>query len=267
MQILLDGTFPFRAKTAKGYMVAINAAANLALQVDYLVRTQGLSPPEAQRRLQPLKLEVRYLYNQSLQSIWSLAPNLIMVVLMLTPPFLTAVGVVREKESGAIYNIYASTASRGEYLVGKLAPYVVISWLNAVVLWLWAVHLFGAPFKGSLGFFLPATAAYVVCTTGIGLLASVLVRTQAAAMVVTAILTLIPAVIYSGWLVPIASLSPTAQVTAHLLPAMYYGRIVLGAFLKGVGWETLWPEVAVLSGYSALLFAVGYALFHKRPRA
>jgi hypothetical protein len=85
---------------------------------------RGVPLAEARARVQPVKLEVRYLYNQSVKSIWSLAPKLIMLIMMLSPPFLTALGVVREKESGSIFNIYSSTVSPGEFLIGKLAPYV-----------------------------------------------------------------------------------------------------------------------------------------------
>jgi ABC-2 type transport system permease protein/ribosome-dependent ATPase len=188
-----------------------------------------------------------------------------MVILMISPPFLTALGVVREKEGGAIYNIYASTVTRGEFLLGKILPYIVISALNAIVLWLLATRLFGVPFKGHFVFFALASMLYVSCTTGIGLLVSIFVRTQVAAMIATAILTIVPAVLYSGILVPIPSLSRGAQVLAHLLPAMYYSEIVLGSFLKGVGFEVLRGDVLVLAIYATTLFTAGYLLFHKRP--
>ncbi|MBB5016775.1 ABC-2 type transport system permease protein/ribosome-dependent ATPase [Chitinivorax tropicus] len=265
VQTLVDGTFPFRAMTAKGYVTALNAAANQDTLARLLAQAKGVSLTQARQMIQPVKLEVRYLYNQSVKSIWSLAPKLLMVILMISPPFLTALGVVREKESGSIFNIYSATVSRGEFLAGKLAPYVVISSLNILILWLLAVGLFDAPFKGSWLFFMLASLIYVICTTGIGLLVSVAVRTQVAAMIVTAIVTVIPAVLYSGVLIPIPSLGPTAQLIAHLLPAMYYTNIVVGCFLKGVGFSALWPDMLVLAGYATTLFSIGYLMFHKRP--
>ena len=267
VQTLIDGTFPFRAQTTKGYVIAINSALSMQLLANYLGKTQGMTPQQAQAMLQPVKLQVRYLYNQSVKSIWSLAPKLIMVILMISPPFLTALGVVREKESGSIYNIYASTVSRGEFLIGKITPYVLISTANALILWLLASELFGAPFKGDFLLFLVTSVIYVVCTTGIGLLVSVVVRTQVAAMIATAIVTVVPAVLYSGVLIPISSLSGQAQVTAHLLPAMYYTDIVMGSFLKGVGLTALWGNVLVLVLYTVVLFSAGYYMFSKRPSA
>jgi ABC-2 type transport system permease protein len=265
VQTLIDGTFPSRTMITKGYVIAINSAASQELLAGYLARKGGMPLKEAQQLLQPVNVEVRFLYNQSVKSIWSIAPKLIMVILMVSPPFLTALGVVREKESGSIYNIYASTVSRGEFLIGKITPYIAISTFNSLVLWVLATQLFGAPFKGNFLFYLVSTFLYLICTTGIGLLVSVLVRTQIAAMMVTSIVTLMPAVLYSGVLIPITSLTKTAQMMAHCLPAMYYTNIVVGCFLKGVGLKVLWLDTLVLVLYATVLFTLGYSLFHKRP--
>lgn len=267
VQSILDGTFPARAATSKGYITAINTAYSSELLASYLSKIKGVSAEVAAEALAPVSVSVRYLYNQSLLSTWSIAPKLIMVILMVSPPFLTALGVVREKERGSIYNIYASTVSRAEFLIGKITPYVLMSVVNAIILWVLATFLFGAPFKGDFIFFLLATCIYVMCTTGIGLVISVLVETQVAAMVVTAIATVVPAALYSGVLVPIPSLSGQAQVIAHALPAMYYTNILTGTFLKGTGMADLWQDVLILTLYAAGLFLVGYSLFSKRPRS
>ena len=265
VQTQIDGTFPFRAAIIKGYVTAINTAFSLESLASSISYARGISANEVMNLLQPVRLEVRFLYNQSVKSIWSLAPKLIMAILMISPPFLTALGVVREKESGAIYNIYASTVSRAEFLTGKILPYILISSINVVVLWLLATVVFSTPFKGGFIFFMLASLLYVTCTTGIGLIVSVLVKTQVAAMIGTAILTVVPAVLYSGVLIPISSLSDVASVVAHGLPGMYYADIVMGSFLKGVGFETLWRDVLALAIYALVLFAIGYTMFSKRP--
>jgi ABC-2 type transport system permease protein/ribosome-dependent ATPase len=199
-----------------------------------------------------------------------MASVLMMFVLMVTPPFLTALGVVREKENGSIYNIYASTVTRSEFLIGKLGklvPYVGISTINILILWLMATMLFGTPFKGDPLFFFIASVIYVICTTGIGLLVSLIVRTQVAAMMLAVVVTIVPSVLYSGLLVPIASMDPQAQFEAHLFPAMYYTDIALGSFLKGIGLEQLWGKVLALAIYAVVLWMLSYLLFHKRPRS
>ncbi|WP_027359962.1 ABC transporter permease [Desulforegula conservatrix] len=267
VQTLIDGTFPFRAQTTKGYVIAINSAASMDFMADYISKKKGISKERAEKLLRPVSLETRYLYNQSLKSVWSIAPKLIMLILMVSPPFLTALGVVREKETGSIYNIYVSTVSRAEFLIGKLFPYMAISAVNSLILFLFATELFGAPFKGSLLLFFASTIIYVICTTGIGLLASVFVQTQTSAMIVTSIITLVPAVLYSGILIPVSSLEKSAQIVAHLLPAMYYTNIVIACFMKGVGIEHFWKDILILSLYAFSLLFLGYLFFRKRTKA
>lgn len=267
VQTLIDGTFPLRTDITKGYVIAINAAFNEELLVNYLVRTRGLSRDEAQRRTRPLRLEVRYLYNEEVRSTWSTVPALVMFSLMVGSPLLTALGVVREKETGSIYNIYSSTVSRLEFLVGKLAPYVAISAVNVVVLWLMAVLLFAVPFKGSLLLFAVTSVLFVLTSTGIGLVVSLLVRTQQAALIITVVVSTVPTILFSGLIVPVSSLSQAAQFQAHLFPGMYYTNIVRGTFLKNVGPSVLWTDVLALGVYAAVLGVTGYWLFTKRPRA
>lgn len=265
VQTILDGMIPLRAKITSGYIAAINGAVTREKLADFLSRSLGMQSAEAYDMLEPIRVELRYMYNQGAKSIWSLAPKMVMLVLMMTPPLLTAVGVVREKERGSILNIYGSSVSRGEFLLGKIAPYVLIAFLNGLLLWAMALGIFGAPFTGSPAFFTVATAAFALCTAGIGLLVSIFVRTQIAAIVVTMIITLIPALLYSGVLIPLSSMGASAQALAYLVPAMHYAIIIDGSFLKGIGVSQLWPQLLALFLYAAVLFAAAYALFTKRP--
>jgi ABC-2 type transport system permease protein len=267
IQALVDGTFPQRARTVQGYIEAINAIAGGELQVGYVSKRLGVSTAHALQLLQPLRLEVRYLYNPELRSVWSVSASMMMFILIMTAPLLAALSVVREKETGSIYNIYASTIRRAEFILGKLLPNVLISFSNALVLWLMATWYFGAPFKGSIPFFLLATLMYVICTSSLGLLVSMLVRTQQAALMIAVILSVIIALQFSGMLTPVALLTGPNYLIAHLLPAMYYQNVVLGAFLKGAGWTALWPEAVILAGYSLAVLAVVHVLFRKRTRA
>ncbi len=266
VQALIDGMFPFRAQTTKGYLAAINGQANRELLVDYLARSRGLTPERAMEVVNPVRLEQRYLYNQAIKSDWSMASGLMMLVLMVSPAFLTALGVVREKESGSIYNIYASTVTRGEFILGKLIPYVGVSCFNILLLWLVATQLFGAPFKGDPLFFLIASLVYVICTAGVGLLVSILVSTQVAAVLLTMVISFIPSMLYSGLLVPVESMSTNAQIQASLFPPRYFLQIIWGSFLKGLGWQDLWPPVFILAVYAAMLWSIGFLAFHKRPK-
>ncbi len=266
VQTLLDGTFPLHTDIAKGYVIAINQAFTEERLIEYLRRTRGLTQEQADALVRPLTVEVRYLYNEEVRSTWSMVPALVMFTLMLASPLLTALGVVREKETGSIYNIYSSTVSRAEFLTGKLLPYIVISLVNVCVLWLMAVGLFQVPFKGSFLLFFSASVLFVCCTTGIGLLISLLVQTQMAALIITMVVAMIPTILFSGLLVPVASLTRGAKVQAHLYPAMYYANIVRGSFLKGVGADVLWTDLLALAMFAVALSGLTYRLFTKRPK-
>ena len=267
VQTLLDGTFPLHTDIAKGYVIAINQAFTEERLIDHLRRSRGLTQEQASRLVHPVIVEVRYLYNEEVRNTWSMVPALVMFTLMLASPLLTALGVVREKETGSIYNIYSSTVSRAEFLTGKLLPYIVISLVNVCVLWLMAVGLFHVPFKGSFLFFFSASAVFLLCTTGIGLLISLLVQTQMAALIITMVVAMIPTILFSGLLVPVASLTRGARVQAHIYPAMYYTNIVRGSFLKGVGADVLWTDLVALVAFAAAMGALTYRLFTKRPKA
>ncbi|WHZ16543.1 MAG: Ribosome-associated ATPase RbbA, domain 2 [Nitrospira sp.] len=267
VQTLIDGVFPLRADIIKGYIIAINSAVNEDLLVDHLARSRGISRQEAQRLSRRITLDVRYLYNEEVRSAWSTVPALVMFALMVSSPLLTALGVVREKETGSIYNIYSATVSRLEFLVGKLTPYVMISASNIVLLWLIAVSLFAVPFKGSLLFFLAASFLFVLTSTGIGLIVSLLVNTQQAALIIAVVVATVPTILFSGLIVPVSSLNRSAQFQAHLFPGMYYTNIVRGTFLKNVGPMVLWTDVLALGLYAAVLGVIGYRLFSKRPRS
>ncbi len=266
VQVLLDGGFPDRTRVTKGYISAITRAASLDSLAAYLSRTQGVSLGQAGQTLQPLSLEVRYLYNQSLKSDWSIPPKTLMFILFFTPAFMTSLRVVREKELGTIFNIYTSPLTRMEFLVAKLIPYVGIALVNLLIMWLLVMSVFGVPFKGSILLFLGASLLYVIATTCIGMLVSVFVRTQIAAMLISLFITFVPALQYSGLEIPIASMDPSAQFIAHLMPAMHYTRVIDGSFLKGVGLSVLWPDVLLLTAYATALFGACYLLFHKRVR-
>lgn len=264
IQTLLDGTFTYRLRTVDGYIQAINQAVNGELQTRHLVRSAGLTTRRAATALQPLRIETRYLYNQELREIWTIAPGLVMFVLTLTAPLLMALSIVREKETGTIYNIYASTITRAEFLLGKLLPSVIVSYINGTLLVLIAVWYFGAPLKGGVLFLLAAMLVYVVWATSLGLLISVMVRTQMAAILITVILVMVFVMQFSGMMIPVSSMTGANYVIAHTLAPMYFNDMVTNTFLKGGGFEMSRLEFSALGVLTLGFLAFGYLLFHKR---
>jgi ABC-2 type transport system permease protein len=266
VQTLLDGTFTKTARMAKAYVEAINNAVTADLQAQAVARRLGMTRAAATTLLEPVRAEVRYLYNQEVRSIWAVGPSLIMFTLTLVVPLLMALNVVREKETGAIYNVYASTVTRAEFLIGKLLPNVGIAMVNAAILWLMARLVFHVPFKGSGLVFLVATLLYVVAASGAGLLISLLVETQQAALAICVVLSIILAIDFSGLVTPLSSLTGMTAVVARLVPPSYYNTTVQGVFLKGSGASALWQESLVFVAHAWLALLAAHFLFRKRTR-
>jgi len=236
--VWLDGVIPFRAETARDYILGVHQ--------QYLEqRMQG--EPGYNQPLMPVTVETRLRYNQDFKSVFSIVPGTIMLLLIWIPAMMTAAGVVREKEMGSITNLYATPVNGLEFLLGKQAPYILIGLVNFASLVLLAVFLFNVPIKGSIPALLAGGLLYVIATTGLGLLMSSFVKTQSAAIFGTAIITTLPAISFSGYSSPVASLTPGAQMFSKIFPSGYFQQISLGTFTKGIGFEELMYSFEMLS--------------------
>ena len=163
-----------------------------------------------------------------------------------------------------------STAPRPRrpvFLVGKLVPAVTVSMADAVLLWLIARFYFGAPFHGSACQFALATGLYVLATSTLGLLVSIVTRTQQAAIMIATMTTFVVAFNFAGMFTPLESMTGVGAVIARLFPASYYDTIVMGAFLKAIGIETVWREYLALALYGLVVLGIAHALFRKRTRS
>jgi len=240
VQLLIDGSFPNQASTVKSYMEAINAQFN-----EDLIKYLG---PE----LIPLRIESRVWFNPELKSKNFIVPGIIVTILLFYPALLATLAVVREKEQGSILNILSSPLRPWEYIVGKLVPYLLISLLVFLFIFLLALVFFKLPFRGSFPLLLASSLFYLLGTVGIGLLISILLRTQVGAMLLTSIVTIIPAFLYSGFFVPISSMGKVSQVESYFFPSRYYMKIVRGIFLKGIGLGVLWPDILALIAYALI---------------
>jgi len=193
-------------------------------------------------------------------------PGDIMILLIFFPAMLTALGVVREKELGSITNFYATPTTRLEFLWGKQAPYIAIALLEFATLLALTVLLFGVPIKGSVVALILGAALYVAAATSFGLLISVFVRTQLAAIFAAAIITNLPATQFSGWLTPVSSLGLSGRLFGRAFPATYFQQISLGAFTKGRDLASLSPNFAALACFIAVYLIVSMALLKKQEK-
>jgi ribosome-dependent ATPase len=177
---------------------------------------------------------------------------------------LTALSIVREKELGSIANFYAAPATKGEFLVGKQLPYIVISLIQFATLAALAVFLFHVPIKGSLLTLGVGAILYVLASTGFGLLLSVFATTQTAAIFAAAIIAILPATQFSGMFVPTSSLKGAAWFAAKIFPSTYFQAISVGAFTKALGLAALWPNLIALMIIAALYFSASVILLKKQ---
>lgn len=212
----------------------------------------------------PVQPEVRVWYNPQLRSRDFLLPGLFAVVMMAFPPLLTALAVAREKELGTIAQIYASPLTKAEFIVGKLLPYAGIAAGQLAIVLAAGFLWFKLPMHGSLPLLAGLGMIYVLTTVSIGLLVSTLVRTQVAAMLVTLVVTLMPSFLFSGFIFPVFTMPELFQGYANTNPTTYFVDISRGIVLRGAGIAELWPNVAVLVGYTAVVQTLATFFFKKR---
>lgn len=253
----LDGAMPFRAETSRGYVQGVHQA-----YLEDLIRREFGKDIEAS----PVRIDSRFRYNQDFKSVFAMVPGIIMLLLMLIPAMLTAVGVVREKEMGSITNLYATPVTGLEFLLGKQLPYIGIAVLNFVSLVLLSLLLFHVPIKGSLTALLLGGVLYVIASTGVGLLISTFVKTQIAAIFATAILTTLPAVQFSGFITPVSSLSGSARFMGYGFPSSHFQQISLGTFTKALRMSDLTIPLAALAAFTVLFLLLSRALLKTQER-
>ena len=252
----LDGAESFNASNLTGYIASILG--------DYArdqAHAHGIRLPPDATQLVP-----RFRYNPDFKSILAIAPGVLMLALSLFPAMMAAVGVVREREIGSIANFYASPASRLQFLLGKQLPYLAAAMLSFLILYLMMRYWFGVPLNGSAAALLSGTLLMCATTTATGLLVSCFTRSQVAAIFITAVGTVMPAMSFSGFLVPVSSLQGGAYIMGKILPSAWYANLTTGTFVKGLGYPDLVREHLILGSYYLLLLALATANLKKQER-
>ncbi|MFA5120871.1 ABC transporter permease, partial [Zavarzinia sp.] len=254
--VWIDGAMPFRGETTRSY-----TKAAIAQRLQVIAAEQGVA-----LATDAFSVVSRFRYNQSFKSAPAIVPGVVMLMLVLIPAMMTAVGVVREKETGSIANFRSTPVTRFEFLTGKQAPYVAIAMVSFSAMLVLAAFLFNVPVKGSFLALVGGTFAYLVATTGFGLLVSSFTKSQLAAIFATAIIAIIPAVNFSGLLVPVSSLSGGGRIFGLLFPAGWYQQISVGAFTKSLGWLDLWENHAALVGFAVVYIVASMITLSKQER-
>ncbi len=196
----------------------------------------------------------------------AMVPAVIPLLMLMLPAMLTALAVVREKEMGSILNLYVTPVTRTEFLLGKQLPYVLLAMLNFLLMCLLAVTVFGVPITGSFATLALAALVFSVTSTGMGLLASSVTRSQIAAMFFALIGTLIPAVQFSGLIDPVSSLEGSGRLIGSVYPATYMFMISRGVFSKGLGLADLQGALLPLLASVPVVMLGAIALLKKQER-
>ena len=195
-----------------------------------------------------------------------MVPAVIPLLLLMIPAMLTALSVVREKELGSIINLYVTPVTRAEFLLGKQLPYVVMAMLNFLLMTLLAVTLFNVPLKGSFTTLALAALIYVIFSTGIGLFASTFTRSQIAAMFVTMIGTMLPAIQFSGMINPVSSLEGAGRLIGQIYPATHFLAICRGVFNKALNLQDLYSSFIPLLISVPVILGLSIMLLKKQDR-
>lgn len=253
----IDGAMPTRAETVQGYVRGIHA--------QWLAARMQHSSTTATKRGE-VSIETRYRYNPDVKSLPAMMPATIPILLLMIPAMLSALSVVREKELGSIINFSVTPVTKLEFLLGKQLPYIVLAFINFLMLTFMAVFVFGVPLKGSFITLALGAFLYVICATALGLVVSSFMRSQIAALFGTALLTLLPAVQFSGMVDPVSSLEGPGAIIGSIYPTTHFLTIVRGTFSKGLGFTDLYASFTPLLLAVPLLIGLGTILLRKQER-
>jgi len=257
LQVIVDGTDSNTARIVLNYSARITGEYSQEVLASRLARLQGRAAPSAS-----VSLESRAWFNDNLESRNFYVPGVIALLVMLITLMLTSMAVVRETEIGTMEQIMVTPIRPIEFILGKTVPFALIGFIDVILITVVGVFWFGVPIRGSLLLIFACTSLYLMSTLGIGLLISTICQTQQQAMM-SVFFFFQPALLLSGFVFPIANMPEPVQWLTYLNPLRYFLVIVRGIFLKGVGTDILWPQMAALAllGTSVLLLAA--KRFHK----
>jgi ABC-2 type transport system permease protein len=257
VQVIVDGTDSNTAAVVLDYAARITQAYSTDILVRRIAELPGpIARPGA------VELESRAWFNENLESRNFYVPGVIAIIVLLITLMLTSMAVVREKEIGTMEQIIVTPIRPVEFILGKTVPFALIGFADVLIITTIGVGWFEIPIRGSLLVLFGATALYLLTTLGIGLLISTVSQTQQQAMM-SSFFFYFPAVLLSGFMFPIANMPTVVQWLTYLNPLRYFLVIVRGVFLKGVGPDILWPQMASLAVMGVVTLGLASRRFRK----
>ena len=252
VQVIADGTDANSSGVALAYVQGVVGEFNAALAAE-----RGVMVPIIEGR-------ARVWFNASLESRNFMIPGVLALLLMIVTANLTSMAIVREREVGTLDQLNVTPITRWELILGKLLPYGLVGFIDVLLVVAVAVAWFSVPLRGSLPLLLAASLVYLLCTLSLGLLVSTISSTQQQAMMTSTFFFLMPMIYLSGFIFPIENMPYVIQLLTTVIPLRYFLVIVRGIFLKGVGFDVLWPQFGALAIWGTVVLGLAAARSRKR---
>lgn len=262
LQLLADGSESQSAAIGLTYSSLVVNSTQMKRVTE---RLASLDPRllQAVRRVQ-VEPAIRVLYNPTLASRNFMVPGVLGMILMIITTVLTSLSVVKEKELGTLEQLIVTPITPGQLIIGKLAPFALLSVVLITLVLFSALLLFGLAVRGSLLVLYLLSLLFMLTSLGLGLFVSTVARTQQQAMMISVFFFIMPMVILSGFAFPIENMPPVIQAVTYLFPLRYYFVIIRGLFLKGVSLGELWREAGALLVIGTVIIVASVLRFRKR---
>ncbi len=258
LQVIVDATNSNTALIASGYISQIALGFAQDYQQDHIYRIA----PQMVEQIPSVELEPRPWYNPELRSRWFFIPGIIGSLTLVLVVTLTAFAVVREREIGTLEQIMVTPIRPAEFILGKTLPFFLIGLFDVSLIATVGTLWFRVPFRGQISVLFSGAVLFLLCMLGVGLLISTVSSTQQQAMV-TAFFFIMPAITFSGFGFPISTMPQWLQYLTYLSPLRYFLVVLRGTYLKGVGFDILWPQMVAMAGLGVGLLTVAVLRFHK----
>lgn len=243
VQIITDATDPNTANTINNYLSSI--LQNYQMEINKNIKVPFQINPET-----------RLAYNPELKSVFTFVPGVMTVILMLVSAMMTSISITREKELGTMEILLVSPLKPFQVILGKVFPYIFLSVINAVVIVLLSIFIFKMPIEGSLFLLGFESVLFIINALSLGILISTVSSTQQTAMMISLMGLMLPVILLSGFIFPIASMASPLQMISHVIPAKWFILIIKAIMLKGVGLSFIWKETLILVGMTLFFIAV-----------
>ena len=252
--VAVDATDPSASGNA---IAALGEMGSQALRHDLVGPLRMLQKAPA-----PFELRIHRRYNPEGLSRYNIVPGLIGTILTMTMVMLTSLAMTRERERGTMENLLATPVRPLEVMIGKIAPYIVIGYVQVLVILLAAKFIFSVPFVGSLGLLLGCVMLFITANLTVGITISSVARNQTQAMQMTFFFFL-PSILLSGFMFPFRGMPGWAQVIGEVLPLTHFLRLIRGVMLKGNLLPELWPNIWPLLLFIFVVMALGLKRFRR----